>query len=291
MLNNDKWLSELRYLDFLRDIGKHFSINRMLTFDTVKSRIEKNEPLSFLEFNYMILQGYDFYHLSKNYDCVLQMGGSDQWGNIINGMELTRRLTDKRVYGLTSLLLTNASGQKMGKSASGAVWLNSERLSPYEFWQFWRNCDDADVYRFLLLFTDIPIEQCAKLTAKKGEKLNAAKIELANKITELCHGRNETEKAFSTSKLVFGNKEGVNNLPYIELSHKVFKGETTILKILTQSDLAKSGKEARRLIKEKAVKIAGEQINDISLIFENSYFKEPKIVSIGKKKHYRVQIT
>jgi len=291
MLNNNDWLSQLNYLDFLRDVGKHFSINRMLTFDSVKSRIEKNEPLSFLEFNYMILQGYDFFQLSEEFDCVLQMGGSDQWGNILNGMELTRRITNKKVFGLTSPLLTNSSGQKMGKSASGAIWLNGKNLSPYEFWQFWRNCDDADVEKFLLLFTQIPIEECYRMTAKKGENLNEVKIELANKITELCHGGKEAEKAFSTSKVVFGNKIGDENLPMIILSRKVFEGEITIIKILTHANLVKSGKEARRLIQEKAVKLEDEGIVDVSKKFETDFLETPKIISIGKKKHYKIKIS
>tara|TARA_X000001036_G_scaffold437190_1_gene481990 strand:+ start:319 stop:1566 length:1248 start_codon:yes stop_codon:yes gene_type:complete len=290
MVNNNDWLSKLNYLDFLRDIGRHFSINRMLTFDTVKSRIEKNEPLSFLEFNYMILQGYDFYKLNENFQCVLQMGGSDQWGNIINGMELTRRLTNNKVFGLTSPLLTNASGQKMGKSATGAIWLNSDKLSPYEFWQFWRNCDDADVQKFLLLFTEIPPDQCKKLTEKKGENLNQAKIHLANQITELCHGKIESEKAFATSKVIFGSSEGKENLPLIELSVKAFDGEINIIKILTHTKLVKSGKEARRLINEKAIKLEDEDIKDTSTKFDEEYFNDPKTISIGRKKHYKIKI-
>ncbi len=290
MVNNNDWLSNLNYLDFLRDIGKHFSINRMLTFDTVKSRIEKNEPLSFLEFNYMILQGYDFYKLNENFQCVLQMGGSDQWGNIINGMELTRRLTNNKVFGLTSPLLTNASGQKMGKSAAGAVWLNADSLSPYEFWQFWRNCDDADVQKFLLLFTDIPPDECKKLTKKKGESLNQAKIHLANKITELCHGKTESEKAYSTSNTIFGTSKGQENLPLIELSSTIFEGEINIIKILTHSKLVKSGKEARRLISENAIKLEEEKIQDVSIKFDEKYFNSPKTISIGRKKHYKIKI-
>ena len=290
MVNNNDWLSKLNYLDFLRDIGKHFSINRMLTFDTVKSRIEKNEPLSFLEFNYMILQGYDFYKLNEDFQCVLQMGGSDQWGNILNGMELTRRLTNNKVFGLTSPLLTNASGQKMGKSASGAVWLNEESLSPYEFWQFWRNSDDADVHKFLLLFTEIPPDECKKMTEKKGERLNQAKIQLANQITELCHGKAESEKAFSTSRVIFGRSQEKENLPLIEVSIEVFDGEINIIKILTHTKLVKSGKEARRLISEKAIKLQDEDIKDISTKFDEKYFSDPKIISIGRKKHYKIKI-
>ena len=170
MLNNDEWLSKLNYLDFLRDTGKHFSINRMLSFESVKSRLQKNDPLSFLEFNYMILQGYDFYKLNHDYQCILQMGGSDQWGNIVNGIELTRRMNSNKLFGLTSPLLTNSSGQKMGKSSSGAVWLNQENLSPYEFWQFWRNCEDDDIQKFLLLFTEFSIEKIKELTARKGHR-------------------------------------------------------------------------------------------------------------------------
>ncbi len=290
MLNNDEWLSKLNYLEFLRDTGKHFSINRMLSFDSVKSRLEKNDPLSFLEFNYMILQGYDFYKLNHDHDCILQMGGSDQWGNIVNGIELTRRINGNKLFGLTSPLLTNSGGQKMGKSSKGAVWLNEENLSPYEFWQFWRNCDDTDVEKFLLLFTEFPIEKIKGLTTKKGHHLNEAKIVLANEVTKLCHGKINADDAFKTSKAVFGENIGDSNLPTIEIKASDCPENISITQLMTISGIVKSGKEARRLITDKAVKLEGKLISDITEKFENTDFKSPQQISIGKKKHFNIVI-
>ncbi len=290
MLNNDEWLSKLNYLEFLRDTGKHFSINRMLSFDSVKSRLEKNDPLSFLEFNYMILQGYDFYKLNHDHDCILQMGGSDQWGNIVNGIELTRRMNGNKLFGLTSPLLTNSAGQKMGKSSKGAVWLNEENLSPYEFWQFWRNCDDADVGKFLLLFTEFPIEKIKALTSKKGHHLNEAKIVLANEVTKLCHGKVNADDAFKTSKAVFGENIGDSNLPTIEIKASDCPENISITQLMTLSGIVKSGKEARRLITDNAVKLEGKLIGDITEKFENTDFKSPQQISIGKKKHFNIII-
>ena len=290
MLNNDEWLSKLNYLEFLRDTGKHFSINRMLSFDSVKSRLQKNDPLSFLEFNYMILQGYDFYKLNHDYDCILQMGGSDQWGNIVNGIELTRRINGNKLFGLTSPLLTNSAGQKMGKSSSGAVWLNEENLSPYEFWQFWRNCDDADIRKFLLLFTELPIEKIKTLTSKKGHHLNEAKIILANEVTKLCHGKVNADDAFKTSKAVFEENIGGSNLPTIEIKASDCSENITITQLMTISGIAKSGKEARRLIADNAVKLEGKLIHDITEKYEKTQFTRPQQISIGKKKHYNLII-
>uniref|UniRef100_UPI00356906CB tyrosine--tRNA ligase n=1 Tax=Actibacterium sp. TaxID=1872125 RepID=UPI00356906CB len=193
MLNNAEWLDSLNYLDFLRDIGRHFSVNRMLSFESVKSRLDREQSLSFLEFNYMILQAYDFLELNRRYGCLLQMGGSDQWGNIVNGIDLTRRVLDHEIYGLTSPLLTTSDGKKMGKSQSGAIWLNEDMLSSYEFWQFWRNTTDADVGRFLKLYTELPLEECERLGALEGSEINAAKIILANEVTALAHGRAASE--------------------------------------------------------------------------------------------------
>ena len=290
MLNNDEWLSKLNYLEFLRDTGKHFSINRMLSFDSVKSRLQKNDPLSFLEFNYMILQGYDFYKLSHDYDCILQMGGSDQWGNIVNGIELTRRINGNKLFGLTSPLLTNSAGQKMGKSSSGAVWLNEEDLSPYEFWQFWRNCDDADIRKFLLLFTELPIEKIKTLTSKKGHHLNEAKIILANEVTKLCHGKVNADDAFKTSKAVFEENIGGSNLPTIEIKASDCSENITITQLMTMSGIVKSGKEARRLIADNAVKLEGKLIHDITEKYEKTQFTRPQQISIGKKKHFNLII-
>ena len=290
MLNNDEWLSKLNYLEFLRDTGKHFSINRMLSFDSVKSRLQKNDPLSFLEFNYMILQGYDFYKLNHDYDCILQMGGSDQWGNIVNGIELTRRINGNKLFGLTSPLLTNSAGQKMGKSTSGAIWLNEENLSPYEFWQFWRNCDDADIRKFLLLFTELPIEKIKTLTSKKGHHLNEAKIILANEVTKLCHGKVNADDAFKTSKAVFEENIGGSNLPTIEIKASDCSENITITQLMTISGIVKSGKEARRLIADNAVKLDGKLIHDITEKYEKTQFTRPQQISIGKKKHFNLII-
>ena len=290
MLNNDEWLSKLNYLEFLRDTGKHFSINRMLSFESVKSRLQKNDPLSFLEFNYMILQGYDFYKLNKDHKCILQMGGSDQWGNIVNGIELTRRMNGNKLFGLTSPLLTNSAGEKMGKSLNGAIWLNEENLSPYEFWQFWRNCDDDDIEKFLLLFTEFSTEKIKELTERKGHYLNEAKIILANEVTNLCHGKIKAADAFKASQAVFNENVGSNNLPTIEISKEDCPKNISIIQLLTMSGMVKSGKEARRLINDKAVKLEGKLINDISDNYETTNFVDPQKLSIGKKKHFNVVI-
>ncbi len=290
MLNNDEWLSKLNYLEFLRDIGKHFSINRMLSFESVKSRLQKNDPLSFLEFNYMILQGYDFYKLNKDHKCILQMGGSDQWGNIVNGIELTRRINGKKLFGLTSPLLTNSAGEKMGKSSNGAVWLNEENLSPYEFWQFWRNCDDDDIEKFLLLFTEFSTEKIKELTSKKGHHLNETKIILANEITTICHGKIKANDASQTSKAVFSENIGSSKLPTIEINAQDCPKIISITQLMTMSGMVKSGKEARRLVNEKAVKLEGKLIHDITEKFEKDTFTDPQKLSIGKKRHFNIVI-
>ena len=290
MLNNNDWLSKLNYLEFLREVGKHFSINRMLSFESVKSRLKKNDPLSFLEFNYMILQGYDFYKLNHDHDCILQMGGSDQWGNIVNGIELTRRISGNKLFGLTSPLLTNSAGQKMGKSSDGAVWLNEEDLSPYEFWQFWRNCEDDDIEKFLLLFTEFSIEKIKELTKKKGHQLNEAKIILANEVTTLCHGKLNSDEAFKTSEAVFSDNMGSSKLPTIEINARDCPENISIIQLMTMSGLVKSGKEARRLVNENAVKIEGQSIKDITEKFEKTKFTNSQKISIGKKKHFNIVI-
>ena len=290
MLNNDEWLGNLNYLEFLRDTGKHFSINRMLSFDSVKSRLKKNDPLSFLEFNYMILQGYDFYKLNNDHECILQMGGSDQWGNIVNGIELTRRMNGNKIFGLTSPLLTNSAGQKMGKSSNGAIWLNEDSLSPYEFWQFWRNCEDDDIEKYLLLFTEFSTERIKELTARKGHHLNEAKITLANEVTKLCHGKIKAEDAFETSKAVFNENIGSSNLPTIEINKKNCPENISIIQLLTMSGVVRSGKEARRLINDQAVKLEGRLITDVSYKYETTNFVNPQKLSIGKKKHVNLVI-
>ena len=218
MVNNAEWLDQLNYLDFLRDIGRHFSINRMLSFESVKSRLDREQSLSFLEFNYMILQAYDFLELNRRYGCLLQMGGSDQWGNIVNGIDLTRRVADTGIFGLTSPLLTTSDGRKMGKSAGGAVWLNGAMLSPYEFWQFWRNTSDADVGRFLKLYTELPVEECERLGALAGSEINGAKIILANAVTGLLHGAAAAEAAEATARQVFEQGGVGDDLPTLVLT-------------------------------------------------------------------------
>ncbi len=223
MANNADWLDELDYIPFLRDIGRHFSVNRMLTLDSVKLRLEREQPLSFLEFNYMILQAYDFLELARRHGCVLQMGGSDQWGNIVNGVELGRRVDGRALFGLTTPLITTASGAKMGKTAQGAVWLNEERLSPFDYWQFWRNTEDADVGRFLRLFTELPLAEIARLEALGGSEINEAKKILATEATALCHGRAAAEAAAETARSVFEQGGIGGELPVVELPRAVLE--------------------------------------------------------------------
>ncbi len=241
MINNDEWLSGLNYLEFLRDIGRHFSVNRMLSFESVKSRLDREQSLSFLEFNYMILQAYDFLELNRRYGCVLQMGGSDQWGNIVNGIDLTRRVLENEIFGLTSPLLTTSDGRKMGKSQGGAIWLNDEMLSPYEFWQFWRNTTDADVGRFLKLYTELPVAECDRLGALQGSEINEGKIILANEVTSLLHGAEAAKAAEATAREVF-EKGGVgDDLPTLSLSAAELGEGMSIVQIIVKSGLAKSG--------------------------------------------------
>ena len=266
MINNDEWLSNLNYLEFLRDIGRHFSVNRMLSFESVKSRLDREQSLSFLEFNYMILQAYDFYELNKRYNCKLQMGGSDQLGNIINGMELTRRISDERVFGLTSPLLTTSDGKKMGKSQDGAIWLNANMLSPYEFWQFWRNTTDADVARFLKLYTELPLDECRRLEKLEGSEVNDAKIILANEVTALLHGRDAALTAAQTSSEVF-EKGGIGeDLPTISFKENEISDGVPIVQAFVKAGLAKSGKEAKRLIAENGARLDDKLVTNLSLI-------------------------
>ncbi|GKY87846.1 tyrosine--tRNA ligase [Sinisalibacter aestuarii] len=285
MVNNAEWLDQLNYLDFLRDIGRHFSVNRMLSFESVKSRLDREQSLSFLEFNYMILQAYDFLELNRRYGCLLQMGGSDQWGNIVNGIDLTRRVLDAEIFGLTSPLLTTSDGKKMGKSQSGAVWLNGDLLSPYEFWQFWRNTTDADVGRFLKLYTELPLEECERLGAAEGAGINDAKIVLANEVTALLHGREAAEAAEATAREVF-EKGGVgDDLPTLALSADEVADGISIVQLITRSGLAKSGKEAKRLIADKGAKMNDEDVTDPGLMISAADLGQPIKLSAGKKRH------
>ncbi|MFG6544453.1 tyrosine--tRNA ligase [Sulfitobacter sp. 1A13730] len=290
MLNNAEWLDGLNYLDFLRDIGRHFSINRMLSFESVKSRLDREQSLSFLEFNYMILQAYDFMELHRRYGCILQMGGSDQWGNIVNGIDLTRRVIDGEVYGLTSPLLTTSDGKKMGKSAGGAVWLNGDMLSPYEFWQFWRNCTDADVGRFLKLYTELPVDECDRLGALAGSEINEAKVRLANEVTGLLHGEEAARNAEATAREVF-EKGGVgDDLPTLTLSAADVGDGVSIVQLLVKSGLAGSGKEAKRLIAENGVRIDDKPLTDAGMMLDAGALSSPVKLSAGKKRHALVQV-
>ena len=290
MINNAEWLDDLNYLDFLRDIGRHFSINRMLSFESVKSRLDREQSLSFLEFNYMILQAYDFMELHRRYGCILQMGGSDQWGNIVNGIDLTRRVIDGEVYGLTSPLLTTSDGRKMGKSQSGAVWLNADMLSPYEFWQFWRNTTDADVGRFLKLYSELPVDECERLGALAGSEINEAKIRLANEVTRLLHGPEAAAAAEATAREVF-EKGGVgDDLPTLTLSAADVGDGISIVQLIVRSGLAGSGKEAKRLIAENGARLDDAPLTDAGLMLDAAALASPVKLSAGKKRHALVQL-
>ena len=285
MVNNAEWLDALNYIGFLRDIGRHFSVNRMLSFESVKSRLDREQSLSFLEFNYMILQAYDFLELHRRYGCLLQMGGSDQWGNIVNGVDLTRRVVDGEVYGLTSPLLTTSDGKKMGKSQSGAVWLNGDLFSPYEFWQFWRNTTDADVGRFLKLYTELPLEECDRLGALGGSEINAAKVVLANAVTTLLHGAEAAAAAEATARDVF-EKGGIGDeLPTVTLEIGELAEGVGIVQLFVRAGLAASGKDAKRLILEGGAKVNDEIITDTSLRYGASHLVEPMKLTAGKKRH------
>jgi tyrosyl-tRNA synthetase len=270
MVNNADWLDELKYIPMLRDIGRYFSVNRMLTQDSVKLRLEREQPLSFLEFNYAVLQAYDFVELARRYDCALQMGGSDQWGNIVGGVELGRRLASKQLFGLTTPLMTTASGAKMGKSVGGAIWLNAEKLSPYEYWQYWRNTEDADVGRFLRLFTELPLEEIARLERLRDSEINEAKQVLATEVTALCHGRAAAEEAARTAAAVFGAGGDDEGLPQVAVEHAALERGVPVFELFVRAGLASSNSEARRLIKS-----GGARLND------NVIQSETQPISLG----------
>ena len=287
MINNADWLLGLNYIEFLRDIGRHFSINRMLTFDSVKLRLDREQPLSFLEFNYMLLQAYDFYKISKEYGVELQTGGSDQWGNIVNGIELTRRADGRDLYGLTIPLLTKSSGEKMGKSVNGAVWLNEEKLSSYDYWQFWRNTEDADVGRFLRLYTELPMDEIARLEKLQGAEINEAKKVLANEATKLCHGAEKAEKALNTAVKAFEQGAMADDLPSITADLNKPNG---VLDLLLAAGLVKTKGEARRAIAGKGVKVNDELITDENVYLDKENLKDGVIkLSMGKKRHVLVK--
>ncbi|MDF1728671.1 MAG: tyrosine--tRNA ligase [Sulfitobacter sp.] len=290
MINNAEWLDGLNYLDFLRDIGRHFSINRMLSFESVKSRLDREQSLSFLEFNYMILQAYDFMELHRRYGCLLQMGGSDQWGNIVNGIDLTRRVINEEVYGLTSPLLTTSDGKKMGKSQSGAIWLNGDMLSPYEFWQFWRNTTDADVGRFLKLYTELPLDECERLGSLAGSEINEAKIRLANEVTGLLHGAEAATAAEATAREVFERGGVGDDLPTLTLSTEEVGDGISIVQLIVKSGLAGSGKEAKRLISEGGARLDDAPLSDAGLMIDRAALASPIKLSAGKKRHALVEL-
>lgn len=286
MVDNDEWLSGLNYIEFLRDYGRHFSVNRMMSFESVKLRLEREQPLSFLEFNYMILQAYDFLELNRRYDCSLQMGGSDQWGNIVNGIELTRRCDQKSVYGLTTNLLTTSSGVKMGKTAQGAVWLNDDMLPVYDYWQFWRNTEDADVGRFLKLFTELPMEEIARLENLEGAELNDAKKILATEATAMCHGRAAAEKAEATALETFEGGGTSADLPSVDIDAAKLAAGLGLLEAFVLAGLAKSNGEARRLVQGGGAKINDAAQDDISVTLSNDDVKDGSVkLSFGKKRH------
>lgn len=280
LINNDDWLSELGYIDMLRDVGPHFTINRMLTFDSVKLRLDREQPLSFLEFNYMIMQAYDFLVLAREYDCKLQLGGSDQWGNIVNGIELNRRIDGREVYGVTAPLITRADGAKMGKSVDGAIWLNEDALPGYDFWQYWRNTDDRDVGRFLRLFTDLPLDEIARLEALEGAEINDAKIVLANEVTAMVRGAEAATAAAQTAATTFAGGGLGEDLPSVSVGEEGMR----VGALLTEIGFTASNGEAKRKIAEGAVKIDGATVQDPGFVIAPNQGQTLKL-SLGKKKH------
>ncbi|MGQ3049055.1 tyrosine--tRNA ligase [Niveispirillum sp.] len=292
MVDNGDWLRGFNYLEFLRDVGRHFSVNRMLSFDSVKLRLDRQQSLSFLEFNYMILQAYDFVELSKRYGTRLQMGGSDQWGNIVNGVELGRRIANTQLFGLTSPLLTTASGAKMGKTAAGAVWLNEDRLSHLDFWQFWRNTEDADVGRFLKLFTDLPLSEIARLEALAGAEINEAKKILATEVTALVRGRDAAEQAAETARRTFEEGAAAEGLPTIEVASAALADGAYLADLMVQAGLSASKGEARRLIKGNGVKVNDGAVSDEAYKLFASHVGDDGVIklSAGKKRHALVKL-
>ncbi|MEM6386326.1 MAG: tyrosine--tRNA ligase [Pseudomonadota bacterium] len=291
LVNNAKWLDKLGYIDFLRDIGKHFTINRLLAFESVKSRLDREQALSFIEFNYMLLQAYDFLELYRRHGCILQMGGSDQWGNIVSGADLIRRVEAADAFGLTTPLVTRADGKKMGKSADGAVWLNEDMMSSYDFWQWWRNVDDADVGKFLKMFTELPIDECDRLGALGGAEINEAKIRLANEVTSLCRGATAAEAAQATAREVF-EKGGVgDDLPTLDLTRNELAEGVSVVQLFVRSGLVKSGKEAKRLIAENGARMNGAPLDNPGQMLDTSLLAEPVKLSAGKKRHALVRLT
>ena len=291
MANNADWLNTLNYIDFLRDIGRHFSINRMLAFDSVKLRLERQQELSFLEFNYMILQAYDFVELYRRYGCVLQMGGSDQWGNIVNGIDLGRRLHNAQLFALTSPLITTSSGAKMGKTAAGAVWLNADLVSPYGYWQYWRNTEDADVTRFLKLFTIMPLDEIERLSALKGAEINEAKKILATNATALVHGEAVAEEAAETARQTFEEGSLAENLPTVNSNAIIEPSGLSVLNAFVQAGLVASNGEARRQIKNGGLKVNDATVTDEKMVLTANNLTPQGVIklSLGRKRHVLIK--
>jgi tyrosyl-tRNA synthetase len=287
MANNADWLNSLNYIDFLRDVGRHFSVNRMLSFDSVKMRLERQQELSFLEFNYMVLQAYDFVELFKRHDCVLQMGGSDQWGNIVNGIDLGRRMMGAQLFALTSPLITTSSGAKMGKTATGAVWLNADLMSPYDYWQYWRNTEDGDVARFLKLVTVLPLDEIGRLAALKGQESNEAKKILATEATALVHGRAAAEAASETARRTFEEGALAENLPTVEIARAELEASLGILAAFVRAGLVASNGEARRQIKGGGLRVNDAAVTDEKMALTRAHLTPEGVIklSLGKKRH------
>jgi tyrosyl-tRNA synthetase len=305
LVNNAEWLDELRYVEFLRGYGRHFTVNRMLTFESVKQRLEREQPLSFLEFNYMIMQAYDFLELARRYGCRLQMGGSDQWGNIVNGVELGRRVEGRELFGLTTPLITTASGAKMGKTAQGAVWLNEDRLSNFDYWQYWRNVDDADVGRFLRLFTELPPAEIARLEASLGAELNEAKKILADEATKLCRGEAAAREARQVAQRIFGSGRplgeqdqpglaesyGEGLLPTVEIERGEFESGVSVLDLFHRSGLVASKGEARRLVRGGGARLNDTRVEDEALLVGPDHLVDHALkLSAGRKRHALVRV-
>jgi tyrosyl-tRNA synthetase len=290
LADNAEWLDQLRYIPFLRDFGTHFTVNRMLTFDSVRLRLEREQPLTLLEFNYMVMQAYDFLELARRYECRLQMGGSDQWGNIVNGVELGRRIDNRHLFGLTTPLITTAAGEKMGKSAGNAVWLNEDRLAPFEYWQFWRNADDADVPRFLRLFTELPLDEVDRLGRLQGAEINEAKKVLAFEATRLCHGLDAAEQAASAARAVFEGGDDALSLPVVSCDAARLEAGLPVLELFFLAGLASSNSEARRLVRGGGARLNDERVEDETMLVTRSALRDGQLkLSAGRKRHVLVR--
>ena len=290
MPNNAEWLDRLGYIEFLRETGRHFTVNRMLAFESVRSRLEREQALSFIEFNYMLLQAYDFLELYRRHGCLLQMGGSDQWGNIVSGVDLVRRVEGVEAFGMTTPLVTRADGKKMGKSVDGAVWLNEDMMSPYQFWQWWRNVDDADVAKFLKLFTELPVDECERMGALAGSEINEAKVRLANEVTTLAHGAGAAAAAEATAREVFERGGAGEDLPTLILTADEVGDGISAAQLLVRSGLAPSGKEAKRLIAGGGAQAADVPLTDAGRLFTAAELAEPLKLSAGRKRHALVRL-